>query len=499
MSSTGFQEKALQNRAAISLISPTSNERMPVKQRLLDGRQVSVPPHQVAVLSEQPNIVIVNPQTNTPAAFGGSETFVDFELPDQLHVVTGLQLAMNLNFSGADAAATTTAQGQAKNAAGAAGWDANGRKIGCGLCPTPYWTTRVEIYAGKDIIETIYPEALYNDAIAWRDIQNRREWSEPLNFTADLDTQMTTGNALNLVLPYRNTDRSDGITFTPTANSTASTQSSLPTAQFWNNGDGDVVFHLPLACSLTQGKVFAAGFVVPFKVRVYFAPSIRSSLSALVATGQTPNSDVPAGTATPSLARAQLWVSEQQLSSVNFEAKLREHRNGNVLYKFIMKNRYQQALPVNGVSGQQTVQLKAFKSLSAGLVMTLTAPNPGPADVQTRYPITQAQLLDAVGRRITEVQPDRLMRRFVFPRHIASDYTVYREQYLTPFSSDFGETVRNAVNLGYNQMTTLEQYQFTIDPATTSALNASGAMINIHSYDYATLSCNGGVPQVSYT
>lgn len=501
MSSTGFQEKALQNRAAISLISPTSNERMPVKQRLLDGRQVSVPPHQVAVLSEQPNLVIVNPQTSTPAAWNGSESFVDFELPDQLHVVTGLNLAMTVNFSGTDAANTTTAAAAITTDATAAtanAWEANGRKIGVGMPPTPYWCSRVEVYAGKDIIETIYNEALYNDAVAWRDIQNRREWSRDVNFTADVDTTMSATNALAITLPYRNSDGSDRISFSKFPNSTLLPDAtSLPQSQFWNNGDSGKLFYLPLSCCLTQGKVFASGFVVPFKVRVYFAPSITSSVSPSISSA-TPTVLAPAGTAAPTLNQVQLWVSEQQLSSVNFEAKLREHRNGNVLYKFVMKNRFQQAITTPTGTTPTTVQLKAFKSLSSGLVLTITKAQPSIAQCQERCEVQQIQLLDAVGRRITEVQPDALNRRFVFPRHIASDYSVYREQYLVPFSSDFGETVRNAVNLGYNQMTTLEQLQFILTAAGQATAGAN-CMINIYSYDYATLACNGGVPQVSYT
>jgi len=456
MSSTGFQEKALQNRAAISIISPTSNERLPVKQKLLDGRVVSVPPHQVAVLSEQPNLVIVNPQTSVPSgAFAGAETFCDFELPDQLHVITGLTLAMNMTFSDAS---------------------------GCSLAPTPYWCSRIEIYAGKDIVETLYNEAIYNDAIAWRDIQNRREWADPLNFTADLDT----APPLNLQLPYENTS--------------TLTNAGSPAPLKFSSANNGQIFYLPLSCCLTQGKCFAAGFVVPFKIRAYFAPTIV---------------DTSQGTPTtrPTLQQVQVWVSEQQLSSVNFEAKLREHRNGNVLYKFVMKDRYMNAFNA-GTGTQYTTQLKAFKSLCAGLVFTITDQdgNTNPNKAQLRRPtnagsgsgswdtvsaysaptITNAQLLDAVGRRMTEVLPDTVLRRFIFPKHISSDYGTYKQQYLLPFSSDFGETVRNGVNLGYSQLTTLEQLVLT-------PVSSGQVMLTVYAYNYATLSCNGGVPQITYT
>lgn len=454
MSSTGFQERALQNRSAISLISPTSNERLPVKQRLLDGRVVAVPPHQVAVLSEQPNLVIVNPQTSVPSgAFAGSETFCDFELPDQLHIITGLTVAFNMGFSD---------------------------NSGCCLAPTPYWASRIEIYAGKDIIETLYNEAIYNDAVAWRDIQNRREWADPLNFTADLDTTVP----LNLQLPYENTS--------------TLTDAGVPAPRTFGTADAGV-YYLPLSCCLTQGKTFASGFVVPFRIRIYFAPSIKDTSAGNTA-------------CQPTLNTVQVWVSEQQLTSVNFEAKLREHRNGNVLYKFVMKDRYMVAF--NSSAGTNFItQLKAFKSLCAGLVFTITDQdgNTNPNKAQLRRPtnasaggtwdsvsagskatVSEAQLLDAVGRRMTEVLPDTVIRRFIFPKHISSDYAVYKQQYILPFSSDFGETVRNAVNLGYSQLTTLEQ--LAVRPVSNG-----NVMLTIYAYNYATLSCNGGVPQITYT
>jgi hypothetical protein len=93
---------------------------------------------------------------------------------------------------------------------------------------------------------------------------------------------------------------------------------------------------------------------------------------------------------------------------------------------------------------------------------------------------------------MTEVLPDVVLRRFVFPKHISSDYGTYKQQYIMPFSSDFGETIRNGVNLGYSQLTTLEQ--LSLRPVSSGSV-----MLTIYAYNYATLGCNGGVPQITYT
>jgi hypothetical protein len=504
MSSAGFQEVALQNRAAIGIISPTSTERQPVSVQLLDGRKASIPVHQVAVLSEIPNLVYVNPLTSYPSgAFNGSETFLDFEIPQQIHVLTGLNVRFTLGFDPSGAA----------------------------LAPTPYWCSRIETYAGKDLISTQYPESVYNDSIAWRDIQNRREWADPLNFTADLDS----APPLALQLPYQN--RGD----------------VYPNPKFGSTQNGNAGasqdFYLPLTNCLTQARVFCAGFVVPFRIRLYLQPRITlnyapSPLTGIVTTIQTtdsagnhvwtpdttnpttrgwipstvttkvnePNASVPNVTTTyvgggvVTLQQIQLVVSEQAMAQVNFEQKMRVHRNGNVLYKVILADRYQNPFQTLNPGQSQNTQLKAFKSLSAGIVTTLLpqAAFNTPEMAQLRLPIANLQLLDQMGRKLSEVIPDALFRRFIFPKHIASDYGTYQPQYLLPFSSDFGETAKNAVNLGYMQLTTLEQLVITGAPAydvwsQVEIANWTNVMLNIHAYNYAAINCTGGVPAVTYT
>ena len=476
MSSAGFQEVALQNRAAIGIISPTSTERQPVSVQMLDGRKASVPVHQVAVLSEIPNVIYVNPLTSYPSgAFNGSETFLDFEIPQQVHVLTGINVRFTLGFDNSGAA----------------------------LAPTPYWCSRIETYAGKDLISTQYPESVYNDSIAWRDIQNRREWADPLNFTADLDSVPP----LALQLPYQNRGN---VYPDPKFGSTQNGNSS-------SNQD----FYLPLTNCLTQARIFCAGFVVPFRVRLYlqpritlnFAPDPTTGLVAVDGSGvPTPgggwvtSSTGQTGGGVISLQQIQLVVSEQAMAQVNFEQKMRVHRNGNVLYKCILADRYQNPYQTLSPGNSYNTQLKAFKSLSAGIVTTLLpqAAFNTPEQAQLRLPIANLQLLDQMGRKLSEVIPDTIFRRFIFPKHIASDYGTYQAQYLLPFSSDFGETAKNAVNLGYMQLTTLEQLVITSAPAYNIYTEASEAnwvnvMLNIHAYNYAAINCTGGVPAVTYT
>ena len=425
----GFQEKALQNRSAIAHISPTSNERMSVRTKTLDGRAIAVPPHQVAVLSEQPKVVYVNPQSAVPTTWAGSETYVDFQIPPELHILTGLVLRMPIDVGAGTASAVP---------------------------PTPYWVSRIEVQAGKDTIETLYPEHLAMSAIGTKSSQEQILEAPVLNYTRD----------------------------------TFATAPALTPSSTYDSGNS---FYLPIHCSLTQGKVFVSGFITPFRLRVFF-PSVLNV-----------NADGGSTYAKPVLRNnVQLFCYEQELSAINYEAKLREHRNGAVSYKVIINDRYTEAY--NNLAPSQTFnqQLKAFKSLSAGLLFFLTAQPANQNDAQnkwnSRVNIQSVELLDNVGRRMTETLRDDWLRWWVWTSNFDSTFGSVIPTYLIPFSSDVAETMKNGVNLGYEQMTTLEQLKF-ITPA--SLPYSSGSVyqyyLNITSLNYAMLECNAGVPRVVFT
>jgi len=295
--------------------------------------------------------------------------------------------------------------------------------------------------------------------VAWKDIPTLREQADLVNVTSDINPASGAGT-----LPYQNA-------------------SALPAGT-------NATYYCPVSCSLTQAKVFCAGFQGTFRLRFYFSPSIHTTSGG-------------GANAAPSLTSFSVNVMTQTLSAVNFENQLRQHRNGQVLYKFVLKNRMQ--YPINSASAGNSynIQLRSFKSLSSGLVVNVTDQAwSDPGQFQDRYPVATLQLLDSVGRRLTEVLPDSYLRKFITPRHLNTLYPIFRNQYLLPFSSDFGETNRNATNLGYSQQDTLEQlvvaFPKTTDPNPLPASTVN-AMVTIYSYDYAALACNGGVGAVQFT
>jgi hypothetical protein len=433
----GFQEKALQNRAAIAHISPTSNERMSVRTKTLDGRAIAVPPHQVAVLSEQPKVVYVNPQTAVPVCWAGSETYIDFQIPPELHILTDLVLRLPITVPTQVADHATV------------------------LPATSYWVSRIEVQAGKDTIETLYPEqlALHN---VQRKALNEAFQDSPLQ---------------NWIDPITNSSTAYGLT------------ASLAAGDY--DAGTNRAFYLPIHCSLTQGKVFVSGFITPFRLRVFFPSALTTDSAAAV----------------PVLKNnVQLYCYEQELSAINYEAKLREHRNGSVSYKCVINDRYVESYPNLAPSNDQSIQLKAFKSLSAGLMIFWTPQSANQNDFNaktvSRTPIASLELLDNVGRRMTETLRDEWLRWKVWRECFDTKFAQYKPTYVLPFSSDLEETLKNGVNLGYEQLTTLEQLRVIFPSSLPENPASSGKyqyVMTITSFNYAMLECNAGVPRVVFT
>lgn len=459
----GFQEKALQNRSAIAHISPTSNERMSVRTKTLDGRAIAVPPHQVAVLSEQPKVVYVNPQTAVPSAWGGSETFVDFQIPPELHILTGLQLRMPITVGTAAAS----------------------------LPATPYWISRIEVQAGKDTIETLYPEHLYHDAIGSKSVEQNSQDSTRFNLADVFAVRFAVAGGSTAEKTGTITTYASGAAVSTTA-APFGIATSVATGTYDGNGTNNPCFYLPIHCSLTQGKVFVSGFITPFRLRIYFPSAILCSTTSS-----------PTVVLNNSL---QLWCEEQELSSINYEAKLREHRNGQVSYKCVIKDRYVEAQAGNlAASTTYNTQLKAFKSLSAGLMIAVKPQGANVNNQQlvnpTHLALDTLELRDNVGRRMTETLRSEYLRDVVFSQHFDGNFAKYIPLYFIPFSSDLGETLKNGVNLGYEQLTTLEQLIWTTKsvPDTSTTENTKSYNLAITSFNYALLECSAGVPRVVFT
>lgn len=113
------------------------------------------PTHQTCSDAPQkPRYVYVQRSTALPSAWSGGETWVEFELPQTLGVVSRAIVRFSVSASASAVAV-----------------------------PTPYWVSRVETALGNDILETAYATDIYNEVVGFQSPQEIDNLNEVLNLT----------------------------------------------------------------------------------------------------------------------------------------------------------------------------------------------------------------------------------------------------------------------------------------------------------------------------
>jgi len=203
-------------RSVVKHLAPTVSHRRVITKKALDGTAFNVVSHQVGVLNESPRWVRINPVGATPSAWSGNLQYVDFDIPQSIHVITNTLLELSI---------TST----------------NNATI---LPPTPYWLDRYELFSGNGttILETKHNHEIYHESIAFHKMED--------------DLRNT--NAL-----YHHGE-----------------EYSQDATELTVSGVNGKRFYVPLDTLLSQSKVFIPGFNQEFRLRVYFRASIHSAGAA---------------------------------------------------------------------------------------------------------------------------------------------------------------------------------------------------------------------------
>ena len=353
------------------------------------------PSHQTCdVSSSSPKYVYVNRDGGLPSAWQGTEVYTEFKFPKDFGVIDGLSLAIDVNNSGATAAT---------------------------LLPTPLWLSRIEVYLGADILETIYAEDQLHETIGFRTHQAFDQINEAVNMTEDYDLA-------------------------------AETLAANAQAQR---------FYLPLDGTMISAvRPFVAGYKATWKLRCYFASSIHI------------------GAYVPTLSEVQLIMEQSNLSETEMAALRNAHASSVVDSTFYSRQRQQEVLPLNSSNSAGTpLYLRSFKNNSAGLMVYVSRQNPVNGDRLRLLPVSTLQLQDSMGNKITEVLRGDFLKPFIWANHIDSPYTTYSTElqnphpsqpsganvYLIPLSASFQDAVFRGCDFGTRKLTTQEKLMIVPD------------------------------------
>jgi len=377
----------------------------PVRQGKKGERSIYKPSHQLCDSEyASPKYIFVNRDGGLPSAWNGSETWTEFKFPKEFGVVSGLTVALDIN---------------------------NASSSPASVLPTPLWISRLEIYLGQDLIETVWADDQLHETVGFRTFQSFDQINEVVNMSEDYD-----------LVPQ-----------------------SVPAnvqAQRW---------YLPLDGTLINAvRPYIAGYKATWRIRLYFATSIHIGT-------YTPSSPI-------TLSEVQLIMEQADLSPEEKHKVANAHMYGVVDSQFYSRQRQQEVLPMNSSNSSGTpLYLRSFKNPSAGLLVYTTVQSPQNADRLRLLPLKTIQLQDSLGNKLTEILRGDFLKPFTWSDHVDSPYTTYSQNgytndgvsepnpsqpfganlYLIPFSSSFQDSVVRGCDFGTFQMTTQEKLMIVPD------------------------------------
>lgn len=418
-------------------------------------------------VSDKPNYYFVNPLQAATGVWQGSETFVEFELPQTMGILSGATLQF-INPTGT-AFPSSPASGSG----------------GPYMPPVPFWVSRIEVYLGADLIEVTYAQDFWNELVNFRSLNDVDNFAQLLN--------------ADPVGGYVPTDKS------PTSNS------------------GD--YFLPVDSTVLRAmKPFVRGFNSKFRYRFYFPPSV----AYIVQDSGSPNRVTAnaSGTGVASLGNGSLrMIFEEQSVDPSVTAELEgAHRTGIVDYTVIVRERQQDILTNPPSSLTIPLYLRSFRNRSAGISVCFTDASPPNGDLGLKWQFATIQLLDSLGRKITEILDTEYVSSVIDAKQITAPILSntltndqspasmegFSTQYISllPFSSAFEKTLRDGCIYGNYPFTALEQLQLvpvapnTEGPITQKntswtgnpldAPTSSTKMVTTTSYSYGHITCSMG-------
>jgi hypothetical protein len=367
-------------------------------------KQTQVPPTAVSKLHYvPPNAGVAS------SAWTSSGTFLDFELPKSFSVINKTTLQFEINVGGNEASRVP---------------------------PSPFLIQQIEVYVGSQLLETLYPNDIYNESIGFLNFDEMLAESPSLAYNPGkfIDTQFAgaLGNYGSQMTALSSVEPAPGAHIT-----------TLPT--------GKNYLYLPFNNCLATCGFCCSGLTEAVKFRVYFPSSMFQS-----------GDDV-------SLATANLILEEDVGTSLDRRA-WDIASNAGLVYSTVVRQRMNTIIQ-KGAS-DYTLELTGLNGSSAGFLIyagppvnagsgnTAWVPFTGDASgvnvpnnalVSTRYAIDTLELDDQVGNKRTETLRGEHLLNFVWPRQIGSSFTQRPDSqtYLLPFCVDFRDVLKNGVYQGH--------------------------------------------------
>lgn len=429
-------------------LRPTTNKMVkPVKYTVgATKREVYKPAQQSCPPQEAlPRYYYVQPLQNTPSAWNGASSYVDFEVPAQTGVMTEATLRFQLS--------SITSNHY--------------------LPSTPFWVDHIEVYIGSDLIETVWKHDIWNEEIAWRSQQ------ELSNVASTGASNYSIYNALTTGLFH--------------TGSTLLENSSASSNNYW---------FLNIPSCMRSAKPYVRGFQSRIKFRVYFPTTINITTTSSNATLSPTLNEcilIVEEASTDPMTIAELEKAHKS-STVDYTVITRNRVQQQYAVGQLTSNTDAQ-IYLRGFKNK-SAGVVVYATTPTAFAQNTASNNL----TNTRYFSPIYQLLDAQNNKITERLPVEWMEAYIFHDAVGSCSTeqfsaTVKDQVIFPFSADFGATITKGCAYGGFRFTTLEQLVLggtsssnaqCVQHANASAGGSNPIVITAVSYDYGHITVSGG-------
>ena len=384
-----FSAKAPEKETeAPSIMSGPSSVALPNSGMRRGGAtSVYVPPGQTRLpLPSVPKVHYVPPNAGvTSSAWTAAGTFLDFEIPKGVGVLHRLCLRLDINNTNA----TLT------------------------IPPSPFLIQTIECYIGSQLIETLYPNDIYNETVGFL----RKDEVE----------------AESSVLLYQN--------------------NNTPAETHLVARPGNFTAYIPFNNALSCCKFFCDGVTETIKFRVYFpAGMFNTTQTSLGSANLVVEED--AGT----LNDRKRWAAASSTGTV-YSTVCRQRMNTTIL----KSNTTDYTLELTGVSGSSAGFLVyAGPVVTPGQGSTPYVPKNAPAPydpvsisnnglLPVRYSIYSLELDDQMGNKRTETLRGDHLISFVWTDQVGTSFPALQDNNVYPlsFCADFRDAVTTGIYQGH--------------------------------------------------
>lgn len=350
----------------------------------IKGRMVAVPPAQAGTPpASVPKVHYVPPNAGvTSSAYTSAGTFLDFEIPGGIGVLHGTTLR----------------------------FDFNNLNAALQVPPSPFLIQQIEVYVGSQLLETLYPNDIYNETVGFLQADEVQNQSPTLQYENFLVTNRTH------LVPQ----------------------------------SGNFTAYLPFNNILSCCKFFCDGVSETIKFRVYFPAGMFN-------TTQT------------SLASANLLLEEDS-GTDNDRRQWSFASSQGTVYSTVVRQRMNTTILKSNTT-DYTLELTGVNGSSAGFMVYAGPPCvPGvgtlpyvekndlsgtpvavPANrlISTRYSIYTLTLEDQMGNKRTETLRGDHLLGYVWSEQIGSSFPSLKDNNVYPLA--FCSNLRSAITTGVYQ------------------------------------------------